>query len=83
MTAYAHTGTTILTLGVEEDEQGYVAFFEWSETEPPEDYERRWNELAQDMWRRGLEPVQDEPHYSHREGDTICNHYLLREADYA
>lgn len=78
----AYPSYTIYTLGDDDTCNVYVACVGNREDDPPDIIEERWNELARDMWRRGLEPVQDEPFFTHVEDGVICDHYALIETTY-
>jgi hypothetical protein len=56
-----------------------MACFGHGEDEPADEVEARWNGLAQQMWRAGLEPMDDEPWFTVIGDGIVWDHYILRE----
>lgn len=83
MSVHTHTQAeaeaTITVLGAETDHPAFLGCFGRIKGEPAPETEARWNQFATTMWQWGLEPVEDEPHYTAVDGDLVFDHYMLRE----
>lgn len=71
----------IVVIGGDTNLPFYMGCFGWTVDESQESIETRWNELAEMMWRYGVEPIQDEPWYSTVEDGVTWDHYPLRETE--
>lgn len=56
----------------------YMVCFGRISGEPEEDTAGRWDRLAEQMYRMGLEPPEDEPFYTVVEDGVVWDHYTLR-----
>jgi hypothetical protein len=77
---HRHTGVTshIFVLGADTPHPAYMACIGRFVGEPDEDTEARWNKLAEQMWRMGIEPPEDEPFFTVVEDGVAYDHYSLR-----
>lgn len=77
---HTHESVTanIFVLGAETLDPTYMLCFGRVTGELPEDTEARWNRLAEQMWRMGVEPPEDEPFYTVVEDGVVWDHYSLR-----
>ena len=76
---HSHVEATITVVGADTEEQAYVGCFGRSVDEKPADTEARWNQFAKTMWEWGLEPMEDDPHFTFVGNDgLIFDHYQLR-----
>lgn len=75
---HTHAGVTIghaiHVVAPERHSPVHIGCFGWRQGE---DVEEAWNDFAQDMWRRGLQPHEDEPVFSVTEGGVTYDHYYL------
>lgn len=71
-------GANIFILGADSPYPTYMVCIGRVSGEPSEDTEHRWNQLAEQMWRMGIEPPEDEPFFTVVEDGVVWDHYTLR-----
>jgi hypothetical protein len=71
---HTHAGGLVANVYPIGSEDVRLGCFSWQDGE---DVEQRWNEFARQLWEAGLEPVNDEPAFTVREGTVTYDHYVL------
>lgn len=80
-TQHQHTQVQadIFIYGADSVNPTYMGCFGRTNDESAASIEERWNAYAEQMWRFGVEPVEDEPFYTVVEDGVIWDHYVLQE----
>lgn len=76
--SHIHTveGASIYVVG---DQEAFLGCFAHRVDDSDALTEERWNSFASRMYELGLEPIEDEPHFTVTEGDVTYDHYMLRD----
>lgn len=75
---HAQVAANIFIQGADSPYPTYMVCFGRISGEPEEDTATRWDRLAEQMYRMGLEPPEDEPWYTVVDDGVVWDHYTLR-----